>query len=146
MSVNKCILVGNVGKDPEVRQFENNSVASFSLATTEKGYTTKEGKVIADKTEWHNIVAWKGLATLAEKYITKGSQIYVEGKITTRMWEKDGAKHYQTEIIADVIQLLGTKKEEPKAEPDKYASTPRQPKQADAFDMPPKTDSDDLPF
>jgi single-strand DNA-binding protein len=108
MSVNKVILLGNVGKDPDVRHLDNNvSVASFSLATTERGYTTQSGVQIPDKTEWHNIVAWRGLAKIAEDYIRKGSQIYVEGKIRTRSWEdQNGVKRYTTEIFADNIELL----------------------------------------
>lgn len=110
MSVNKVILVGFAGKDPEVRYLDNGTgVASFSLATTDRGYTTKDGKVVEEKTEWHNIVAWKGLATIAEKFIKKGSQLLIEGKVTTRTWEKDGVKNYRTEIIADNIELLGGK-------------------------------------
>ena len=112
MSVNKAILVGNVGKDPEVRYLEKEvAVANFTLATTERGYTLQNGTTVPDRTEWHNIVAWRGLATLAEKYIKKGSQIYVEGKIQTRTYEKDGIKRYTTEIYAETIQLLGKKPE-----------------------------------
>ncbi len=108
MSVNKVILVGNVGKDPEVRYLEKNvAVANFSLATTERGFTMQNGTKIPDRTEWHNIVAWRGLAEIAEKYIKKGSQLYIEGKIQTRSWEKDGVKRYTTEIYADNIQMLG---------------------------------------
>lgn len=108
MSVNKVILVGHVGKDPDIRYIEKNvAVANFTLATTEKGYALQNGTQVPDRTEWHNIVAWRGLATTAEKYIHKGTQVYVEGKIQTRSWEKDGIKRYTTEIIADSIQLLG---------------------------------------
>ena len=109
MSVNKVILLGNVGKDPDVRHLDNNvAVASFSLATTERGYTTQGGVQVPDRTEWHNIVAWRGLAKIAEDYIKKGSQIYVEGKIRTRSWEdQNGVKRYTTEIFADNIELLG---------------------------------------
>ena len=108
MSVNKVILVGNVGKDPEVRYLEKNvAVANFSLATTERGYTMQNGTQVPERTEWHSVVAWRGLAELAEKYIRKGSQLYVEGKIQTRSWEKDGVKRYTTEVYAEVIQLLG---------------------------------------
>ena len=106
MSVNKVILYGNVGKEPTVKQAGDTQVANFSLATTEKGFTTKAGKEIPDKTEWHNIVAWKHLATLAEKYISKGMKLYIEGKLRTRSWEDDnGAKKYITEVVADVIEL-----------------------------------------
>jgi single-strand DNA-binding protein len=107
--VNKVILLGNVGKDPEVKYFDNDvAVASFSLATSET-YKDKSGQK-QTKTEWHNIVAWRWLGKLAENYIKKGSQIYVEGKLTTRSWDdKDGNKRYTTEIVANSIQLLGKK-------------------------------------
>ncbi len=109
MSVNKAILVGNVGKDPEVRYLEGgSSVARFSLATSEV-YRNKDGEKVT-QTEWHNIVAWRHLAELAEKYISKGRQLYIEGRITNRSWEdKEGNKHYTTEIVAVSIQLLGRK-------------------------------------
>jgi len=107
MSVNKVILVGNVGKDPEVKHLESNvSVANFPLATSET-YTNKNGEKVTT-TEWHNIVCWRGQATLAENYIRKGSQIYIDGRIRTRSYDaQDGTKRYITEIYADSIQLLG---------------------------------------
>jgi len=112
MSVNKVILVGHVGKDPEVRYFEKNvAVANFTLATTDRAYTMQNGTQVPERTEWHNIVAWRGLAELAEKYIHKGNQIYIEGKIQTKTWEKEGIKRYTTEILADNIQLLDRKPE-----------------------------------
>lgn len=109
MSVNKVILIGNVGKDPEVRYLENNvCVANFTLATTERGYTTQNGIQIPDKTEWHNIVAWRGLAEVAEKYVRKGTQLYIEGKIRTRSWEdQNKIRRYTTEIYVDNMELLG---------------------------------------
>src|SRR5664279_4372731 len=108
MSVNKAILVGNVGKDPEVRYLDSGvAVATITLATSERGYTLANGTTVPERTEWHNIVAWRGLAEIAEKYIKKGSLIYVEGKITTRKWEKDGIARYSTEIVAESIELLG---------------------------------------
>ncbi len=109
MSVNKCIFLGHVGKDPEVKTVGDNKVATFSMAMTDKGYTTRDGKEIPDRTEWVNIVAWRGLATLCEQWVTKGQQLYVEGRIATRSWEKDGQKYYKTEVIAENIQLLGSK-------------------------------------
>ena len=113
MSINKVILVGNVGRDPETRYLDKNvAVSSFSLATTERGYTTQSGTQVPERTEWHNIVAWRGLAELAEKYIRKGSQLYVEGKLQTRSWEKDGIKRYTTEIVAETIQLLGRREKQ----------------------------------
>jgi single-strand DNA-binding protein len=109
MSVNKVILVGNVGKDPEVRHLDTGvAVANFPLATSES-YTAKNGERVTT-TEWHNIVLWRGLAEVAEKYVTKGRQLYIEGKIRTRTYDdKDGNKRYMTEIYADSMQMLGTK-------------------------------------
>jgi single-strand DNA-binding protein len=110
MSFNKVILVGNVGKDPEIRRFENNIKASFSLATSET-YTPKGGDKVT-QTEWHNVVAWRRLAELAENYIRKGSQILVEGKLRYRSYDdRDGNKKYIVEVEADTIQLLGRKQD-----------------------------------
>ena len=110
MSFNKVILVGNVGKDPEIRRFENNIKASFSLATSET-YTPKGGDKVT-QTEWHNIVAWRRLAELAENYIRKGSQILIEGKLRYRSYDdRDGNKKYIVEVEADTIQLLGRKQD-----------------------------------
>jgi len=140
MSVNKVILVGNAGKDPEVRYLDKNvAVANFTLATTDRAYTTQSGIQVPERTEWHNIVAWRSLAELAEKYIKKGSQLYIEGKIQTRTWEKDGVKRYTTEIYADTIQLLGKKPESVEAT-SSVAAPP-----ADAI-VPPPHAEDDLPF
>ncbi|HRR62809.1 MAG TPA: single-stranded DNA-binding protein [Paludibacteraceae bacterium] len=112
MSVNKVILIGNVGKDPEIRHLDKNvTVAKFPLATSERGYTMQNGTQVPERTEWHNIVAWRGLAEIVEKFVKKGSQLYVEGKIQSRSWEKDGIKRYITEIHAENIQLLGKRSE-----------------------------------
>ena len=106
--VNKVILIGNLGKDPEVRHLEGGaSVANFPMATTES-YKDKTGTRV-DQTEWHNIVMWRGLADVAEKYLRKGMTIYVEGKLRTRMYEKDGQKHYRTEVMADNMTILSRK-------------------------------------
>jgi len=118
--VNKVILIGNLGKDPEVRSLDNGAkVASFSLATSES-YKNKEGQKV-EQTEWHNIVVWRGLAEVAEKFLRKGSTIYLEGKIRTRSWDdKEGIKRYTTEIIGDTFTMLGAKREEappPSVEP-----------------------------
>ena len=109
--VNKVILVGHLGKDPEVRHLENGvAVASFSLATTET-YTNKAGEK-SEQNEWHNIVLWRGLAEVAEKYLKKGKQIYVEGKIRTRSWDdKEGIKRYTTEVVGDSLTMLGKKED-----------------------------------
>lgn len=136
-SVNKVILVGNVGKDPEVRYLDSGvAVASITLATTERGYTLQNGTQVPERTEWHSIIAWKGLAEVVEKYIKKGSPIYVEGKIATKTWEKDGVKHYKTEIVAESIQMLGSKP----------ASSPSENPTNQAPVTPPQPGTDDLPF
>lgn len=112
MSVNKVILVGNVGKDPDVRHLESGaSVASFTLATTERFKDRNNGGEYQEQTEWHNIVCWRNLADIVEKYVVKGTQLYVEGKLRTRSWDDKttGQKRYITEINADTIQLLGKK-------------------------------------
>lgn len=109
--INKVILLGNVGRDPEIRYFDNDqAVANFSIATTERAFKTRDGQEIPERTEWHNIVAWRGLAKLAENYIKKGTQLYVEGKLRTRTYDDaNGVKKYATEVVADVLQLLGKK-------------------------------------
>ena len=105
-SVNKVILVGNLGKDAEVRVTPGGqSVASFSIATTEN-WTSKEGEK-KEQTEWHRIVLWGKAAESLQPYLVKGKQIYLEGRLQTRQWEKEGQKHYTTEVKADKIVLLG---------------------------------------
>lgn len=110
MSVNKVILIGNLGADPEVKHLENNNaVANFNIATSET-YKDKEGNKVTN-TEWHRIVVWNGLAKVAEQWLKKGSQIYVEGKITTRKWEdKEGNERYTTEILCSNFTMLGSAK------------------------------------
>ena len=109
MSINKVILVGNVGKDPEIRHLDSGvAVATFTLATSET-YIAKNGDRVTS-TEWHNIVLWRGLAEVAEKYVRKGRQLYIEGRIRSRSYEdKDGQKRYVTEIYGDVMKLLGSR-------------------------------------
>jgi single-strand DNA-binding protein len=105
--INKAILVGNLGKDPEMRYTPSGvAVCSFPMATSETYKDRNTGERIT-QTEWHNIVIWRGMAETAEKYLRKGSQVYIEGKIKTRSWEdQQGQKRYTTEIVADVMQLL----------------------------------------
>ena len=107
MSVNKVILVGNVGKDPETRYLdESTAITKFPLATSET-YKNKSGERVSN-TEWHNVVLWRGLAQVAEKYVKKGTQIYIEGRIKTRSYDDaDGNRKYITEIVGDQMQLLG---------------------------------------
>ncbi len=107
MSVNKAILIGNVGRDPEVNYIrEDLPVARFSLATSET--YTKDGQRVTN-TEWHNIVVWRGLAKVVEQYVKKGSKLFIEGKITNRQYEKDGQTKYFTEIVASNMQMLDSK-------------------------------------
>lgn len=138
-SVNKVILVGNLGKDPEVKKFDSGiKNASFSLATTEK-FKNKAGEMVSN-TEWHNIVVWGALSDMAEKYLKKGSQIYLEGKIKTSSWEdKSGSKRYKTEIYADSFTMLGVKDVQSN-EPKKENAT--QPELSNNQDI----DDNELPF
>lgn len=114
MSLNKVMLIGNVGKDPEIRYIDNGGakVASFTLATSER--TRDRNGETKENTEWHNIVAWRNTADIVERYVKKGTQLYIEGRLRTRSWDdKSGAKRYTTEIIADSLQLLGRKADNP---------------------------------
>jgi single-strand DNA-binding protein len=108
MSINKVILVGNVGKDPEVKYFDNDSAkANFSIATSERGYTAANGTQVPERTEWHNIVCWRGLAKIVEQFVRKGTQVYVEGKIRNRSYDdQNGIKRYITEVYADNLEIL----------------------------------------
>ena len=106
MSVNKAFILGRVGKDPQVQHINDTKKVSFSMATTDRGYTKQDGTQVPDRTEWHNIVAWRNLAEICEKYVHKGDLLYIEGKITNRSWEKDGQTHYITEIVAEVVELF----------------------------------------
>ena len=122
MSLNKVLLIGNVGRDPEVRYLEGGGgaqnatkVASFTLATTER-FRDRSGE-LRENTEWHNIVAWRNSADLAEKFIRKGMQIYIEGKLRTRSWtDQQGVKKFTTEVVVDNIQLLGKRSDNPAAD------------------------------
>lgn len=135
MALNKVMLIGNVGKDPEVRYLDGNAqggqatkVATITLATSER-YRDRSGE-LRENTEWHSVVAWRGLADLAEKYIRKGTQIYVEGRIRTRSWtDQTGAKRYTTEIQADTIQLLGRRPDAQGSQPA-YQPQPASPVQS----------------
>lgn len=135
MSLNKVMLIGNVGKDPEVRHLEGGSVvARFSLATTER-YKDKNGE-FQEQTEWHNIVCWRLLAERAEKYVKKGSQLFIEGRLRSRSWEdKTGQARYTVEIVADSIQVLGRRQDD--------AATPQN--QPNIQEIIPQDDGD-LPF
>ncbi len=140
--VNKVILVGHLGKDPEVRHLEGGAtVANFPLATTES--YTKDGRRV-EQTEWHNIVVWRGLADVAEKYLQKGKLVYVEGKLRTRSYEdKEGNKKYITEIVADNFTMLGRKSDFENTNDSVSSSSS---KQEESFSNVNDTVDDDLPF
>lgn len=149
MSVNRVFLIGNVGKDPEVRQADGGlKVASFTLATTER-YKAKDGSY-KDNTEWHNIVAWRGTAEVVEKFVKKGTPLYVEGRIRTRSWDdQQGNKRYITEIIADNVQLLGKKEDSQPAQqvqPKPQVQQRPQVQRTTAMPYPTVEDDGDLPF
>lgn len=139
MGVNKVILVGNVGKDPEVRHLDSGvAVANFSLATSET-YKNKENQKVTN-TEWHNIVVWRGLAEIVEKYVKKGDPLYLEGKIRTRSYDdKEGNKKYITEILVDNLQMLGSKQS------NDENSAPAEKESTSDIDTAPQ-EEDDLPF
>ena len=153
MSVNKVILVGNLGKDPELRYTPSGTaVATFSIATSER-YKDREGQQ-QEKTEWHNIVAWRQLAEICGKYLHKGKQVYIEGKIQTRSYEdRDGNKKYMTEIVADQMQMLGRAGDGGGAGRDSYQgqNSPGRSSQGSApsrqeSEEPPFNPDDDIPF
>lgn len=111
MSLNKVLLIGNVGQDPKITTFrDGGKVANFTLATTERGFTTKDGRKVEDSTEWHNIVVKNALVSVVEKFVQKGTALFVEGKIATRTYQDNsGQTRYVTEIIVMNLQLLGSK-------------------------------------
>jgi single-strand DNA-binding protein len=140
MSLNKVMLIGNVGKDPEIRHLDNdNIVAKFTLATTEK-YRDKEGKW-QEHTEWHNIVCWRSLAERVEKYVKHGSQLFVEGKIRTREWldRNTDQKKVSIDIVADNFQVLGRRSDAPQQSQNSHAPAPFSVSEEDLPD-------DSLPF
>lgn len=145
--VNKVIIVGRLGKDPEVRHLESGaSVANFPVATSEvyKDRNTGERK---EQTEWHNVVLWRGLAEIAEKYLNKGDMVYIEGKLRTRSWEKDGITRYTTEIVGDNMTMLSPKTGSENAGSSGATPSPSAASsQQQAADITIDDESDDLPF
>ena len=139
MSVNKVILIGNVGKDPDVRYLDNHvCVANLTLATTERGYTAQNGTQVPDRTEWHNLVFWRGLAETVEKYVHKGDKLYVEGSIRNRSYDdQNGIKRYVTEIFVDSMEMLSSrqqvKQDAQPAAASAPAPAPAQPGQEESF-------------
>ncbi|MEG2060707.1 MAG: single-stranded DNA-binding protein [Alistipes sp.] len=159
--VNKVILVGNVGMDPEIRTTESGvKVARIRLATTERLFDRAANET-KEHTEWHTITLWRGLADVVDKYVHKGSQLYIEGRLRTREWmDKDNNKRYTTEIMADVMNMLGRRSDSPASEGASAGAprptyAPQQPTAAPAANEPsaqpaapaiPADDPDDLPF
>tara|TARA_B100001059_G_C17569090_1_gene444025 strand:+ start:252 stop:707 length:456 start_codon:yes stop_codon:yes gene_type:complete len=148
-SINKVILIGNLGKDPEVRHLESGvAVCNFSIATGETYKDRNSGEKVTH-TEWHNIVLWRGLAEVAEKYLKKGAKIYIEGKLRTRSWQdQEGNTRYTTEILGDNMTMLG--KSEPNPSPVASSQTAEAPKKkkeplGNEFSNP-DVENDDLPF
>lgn len=142
MSLNKVQLIGNVGKDPDVRYLDNGvAVAAFPLATTDRAYTLANGTQVPERTEWHNIVLWRGLAETAEKYVHKGDKLYIEGKIRSRSYDdQNGIKRYVVEIFADNMEMLTPRSPQP-------ATAPSQPAAAQQASVSEQAGtSDDLPF
>ena len=155
MSLNKLMLIGHVGKDPDIRILEAGSkVATFSFATTEKGYTLANGTQVPERTEWHNIVVWRGLADVVEKYVHKGDKLYLEGKIRTRSYtDQAGATRYTTEIYVDNMEMLTPKGTNPGAGATASTQQPvaapvQQPQQSQQSQTQSIQDNsaDDLPF
>ncbi|NDV64596.1 single-stranded DNA-binding protein [Bacteroides sp. 224] len=144
MSINKVILVGNLGKDPEVRYLDSGvAVATFPLATTERGYTLQNGTQVPDRTEWHNLVLWRGFAETAEKYLHKGDKLYIEGKIKTRSYDDQaGNKRYVTEIFVDVMEMLSTRGAASGVQSTAAPAQTQQPQQ----NIGGNNQTDDLPF
>ncbi|MDH6358664.1 single-stranded DNA-binding protein [Parabacteroides sp. PF5-9] len=160
MSLNKVILIGNVGKDPEVRYFDSGAaVANFPLATSERGYTLANGTVIPERTEWHNIVVRRDLVQFVEKWVKKGSQVYLEGKIRSRSYDdQSGVKRYVTEINADRLEFYSSGSRptgstdttqtttQPVDTQVPQASSYQQPTTPQGGDLAESNDADDLPF
>lgn len=126
MSLNKVMLIGNVGKEPDVRYLDNGvAVASLTLATTERGYRLQNGTDVPERTEWHNIVFWKDLAERVEKYVHKGDKLFIEGKIRSRSYDdRNGVKRYITEIFADNMEMLSPRSQANQASSLSASSSP----------------------
>ena len=149
MSLNKLMLIGHVGKDPDIRILEAGSkVATFSFATTEKGYTLANGTQVPERTEWHNIVVWRGLADVVEKYVHKGDKLYLEGKIRPRSYDDSrGNKRHITELFVDNMEMLSVKPQQAPPPPPLPEHTNNQTRSAvNECPPPPPPTKDDLPF
>lgn len=149
MSLNRLMLIGYVGKDPNIRVLEAGSkVATFSFATTEKGYTLVNGTQVPERTEWHNIVVWRGLADVIEKYVHKGDKLYLEGKIRTRSYDDSrGIKRYITELFVDYMEILSVKPQQaPLPSPLPGQTNNQNQNVGNEYPPPPPPAKDDLPF
>lgn len=148
-SVNKVMLVGNVGQNPQVRSLSDGTkVCTISVATTQRGYTRRDGSTVDPRTDWHNVVLWRKNAEVAEKYIKKGTQIHVEGELRNRSWEdNEGNKRYVTEVMASRITLLGSSDKTVSEAPTK-SDAPAQTKteHQQPFEGQTQDNADDLPF
>lgn len=142
-SLNKVLLIGNLGKDPEIRMAGSAKVANFSIAVTEK-FKNREG-MQQERTEWVNIVVWNRLAEIAEQYLKKGSPVYIEGKMQTRSWDdQSGQKRYTTEVVGNSFQMLGRREE---SNSGGYTPAPQAaPQQAPSQNFDAGMPEDDLPF
>ena len=127
MAVNKVILLGNVGSDPEIRESNGGKFATFRLATTDKGYTKRDGTQVPERTEWHNIVANSNIVGVIENYVRKGAKLYIEGKLRTRKYTaRDNTERTVTEIYIDNLELLGGKPQEQNANQQRYQNASQQ--------------------
>lgn len=139
MALNKFIGIGNLGRDAEVRMAGASKVANFSIAISEK-WKDQNGQQ-QEKTEWVNLVAWKGLADVAEKFFKKGVKLYVEGKLVTRSFDKEGQTHYRTEIVLQNFEFCGGQQAKPQQQPYSPGGA-----QAQEYNQEPPVNDDDLPF
>ena len=127
MAVNKVILLGNVGSDPEIRESNGGKFATFRLATTDKGYTKRDGTQVHERTEWHNIVANSNIVGVIENYVRKGAKLYIEGKLRTRKYTaRDNTERTVTEIYIDNLELLGGKPQEQNTNQQRYQNASQQ--------------------
>ena len=127
MAVNKVILLGNVGSDPEIRESNGGKFATFRIATTDKGYTKRDGTQVPERTEWHNIVANSNIVGVIENYVRKGTKLYIEGKLRTRKYTaRDNTERTVTEIYIDNLELLGGKPQEQNANQQRYQNASQQ--------------------
>ena len=127
MAVNKVILLGNVGSDPEIRESNGGKFATFRLATTDKGYTKRDGTQVPERTEWHNIVANSNIVGVIENYVRKGAKLYIEGKLRTRKYTaRDNTERTVTEIYIDNLELLGGKPQEQNTNQQRYQNASQQ--------------------